>query len=396
MGLIKNVKIKGISIPFKEKVEATWSQRNGTTIFLVELTTDQGVVGYGEMVNFFPNEHCLSTLKRMVGEVQGKDVAHTNVIGHRVLYGSGWMRTGHMNDLGAAAWAAFEMAMLDAQAKEAEGNLADLFGGRLTHRVPVVVNLPVSDFEKMAKDADRFVQKGHKNLFVKVAKHNTSVNEDIQMLEEIRAKVGDEIPFHLDVNGAWKISTALMALRKFDEKNINISCLEQPVMEASGLSSLRERTLIPIGVNELLHSPQSVVECALNGIGDVFILDMYEVGGLRTLWYISQFLADANISVVCRAHGGSSLGYIAALQVLSTCNGAPGPHQFYDNDEENDLVQWDPQLENGSIVLPNNSGIGVTPDPEALKEYEDRYKTGEIYTIYANKSNDVIPIFPKY
>ena len=91
---------------------------------------------------------------------------------------------------------------------------------------------------------------------------------------------------------------------------------------------------------------------------------MYEVGGLRSLWYISQFLADANIAVVCRAHGGSSLGYLSALQVLSTCNGAPGPHQFYDNQEERDLVCWNPKLENGTIALPEGPGIGVNPEKE--------------------------------
>ena len=54
MGIIKDVKIRGLSIPFDTSVETTWSKRDGTTTFLVELTTDKGLKGYGEMVAFFP------------------------------------------------------------------------------------------------------------------------------------------------------------------------------------------------------------------------------------------------------------------------------------------------------------------------------------------------------
>ncbi len=388
--------IQGLSIPLEESVETTWSQRSGTTTFLVELTTDKGIKGYGEMVCFFPVDLCLSTLEKVAEEVRHRDVAHTGVVGHRVLYGGGWMRTGHMNDLGAAAWAAFEMAMLDAQAKEAGINIADLFGGRLTNRVPVVVNLPVAGFAEMSEEARRLVDRGHRSLFVKAAKHNKSLAEDLAMLEAIRHKVGDGIPMHVDVNGAWKMATAVMAIREIKKRRLNVSCLEQPVMEASGLLSLRRRSQIPIGVNELLHSPQSVIECALNRVADIFVLDMYEMGGLRTLWYIAQFLADANLTVVCRAHGGSSLGYLAALQVLSTCNGAPGPHQFYDRRKDTDLVTWKDKLENGTVLLPENPGIGADPDKDAIKEYAGRFNSGEVYTIYANKSEKTIPNFPKY
>lgn len=396
MGTVKEVKIKGLSIPFDTGVETTWSRRDGTTTFLVEVTTEKGVKGYGEMVAFFPADLCLIALNRVMEEVSGQDVAHTGPIGHRALYGSGWMRTGHMNDLGAAAWAAFEMAMLDAQAKESECNLADLFGGRLTDKIPVVVNLAVSSFDEMAEEAHRMVGKGHRNLFVKAAKHNKSLDEDMLMLETIKDRVGNDVPMHIDVNGAWKLSTAITALGRLEASDVRISCLEQPVMESSGLIALRQKSSVPIGVNELLSSPQSVAECVTNGVADVYILDMYEVGGLRPLWYIAQFLADANITVICRAHGGSSMGNLAAWQVLSTCNGSPGPHQYYDDPGKNDIIAWDPLLKDGTITLPGGTGLGVEPDQAAINEYHTRFESGEVYSIYSNKSTGVIPIFPKY
>jgi len=393
---IQSVEIRGFSIPFSKSVETTWSKRSGTTSFLVELTTASGVSGYGEMVAFFPTDICLAALNKGIEEIKGQSLLDLNSLRQRVLYGGGWMRTGSMNDLGAAVWATLEMAMLDAQAKVYGVNLAQLFGGRLHERIPVVPNVPVGDFEAMAEYSSQLIKRGHRRLFTKAAKHNHSLNDDIKMLSTIQRKVGNEIPLHVDVNGAWRLPTAISAVREIKNKGLNIFCLEQPVMDEQGLIMLRKKSQVAIGVNELLSSPQAVIACVKKEVADVYILDMYEVGGLFALWYISKYLTDAEYTVVCRAHGGSALGYIAALQVMSAVNGAPGPHQFYDNYNEEDLVSWDPQLQDGTIVLPNKTGIGLEPKSEKLKEFGGRFKSGEIFSIYANKNRTVVPNFPKY
>lgn len=393
---IKQLKIQGFSIPFSRSVETTWSKRSGTTSFLVELTTASGIIGYGEMVAFFPIEICLNALTKAAEELRGHNVADLNVLRHRVLYGGGWMRTGTMNDLGAAVWAALEMAMLDAQAKIYGVNIAQLFGGRLHSQIPVVPNVPVGDFDAMAEYGRNLIDRGHRRLFTKAAKHNRCLNDDILMLEKIQNKVGKDVALHVDVNGAWRLSTAVNAIKQMERKGINLSCLEQPVLEEKGLLSLRKKSPFPIGVNELLSSPQAVMRCAINGVADVFILDMYEVGGLSALWYITKYLTDADYNVVCRAHGGSALGYIAALAIMSAVHGAPGPHQFYDNSYERDLVIWDLKLKEGCIELPQGQGIGVEPDLKKLKEFSGRFKSGEIFSIYGNKNKTVVPNFPKY
>ncbi len=394
--VIKKIDIKGFSIPFSQSVETTWSKRSGTTSFLVEMTTASGVCGYGEMVAFFPMDICWNALCKAAQELKGQSVIDVNVLRHRVLYGGGWMRTGTMNDLGAAVWATLEMAMLDCQARIYGVNISQLFGGRLHQRIPVVPNVPVGDFHAMADYGQKLITRGHRRLFTKVAKHNSSLNEDLLMLETIQKKVGAKVSLHVDVNGAWRLPTALSAIKQMECRGLNLSCLEQPVLEEKGLISLRKKSPFPLGVNELLSSPQAVMRCAVNGVADVFILDMYEVGGLSALWYIAKYLTDADFTVVCRAHGGSALGYIAALQIMSAVHGAPGPHQFYDNSDEEDLVRWDAKLKDGTVELPQGNGIGLNPDLKMLKEFSRRFKSGETFSIYANKNRAVVPNFPKY
>ena len=49
---IKKFIVHPLSIPFTKSVNTTWSKRKGTTIFLIEIITNNNVKGYGEMISF--------------------------------------------------------------------------------------------------------------------------------------------------------------------------------------------------------------------------------------------------------------------------------------------------------------------------------------------------------
>ena len=70
---IKEIKIHGLSIPFKKNIQTTWSKRSGTTIFLIELTTSNNIKGFGEMISFFKPEIGKITLERMIEDKQQED-----------------------------------------------------------------------------------------------------------------------------------------------------------------------------------------------------------------------------------------------------------------------------------------------------------------------------------
>ena len=107
-------------------------------------------------------------------------------------------------------------------------------------------------------------------------------------------------------------------------------------MEGKFLKRLKDQSHFPIGINERLNSGQSIIDCANKDIGDIFVLDIFECGGLRNLLNISKFLELSGYQVMCRAHGSPSISYLASLGVISctNSNSISTPMQIYDFDTD--------------------------------------------------------------
>ena len=218
------------------------------------------------------------------------------------------------------------------------------------------------------------------------------------MLNKIRKVVGEDVSMHLDINGAWTVNTSLKAIRYFERNQFNIHCIEQPVMELEGLKKIRLKSKFPIGVNELLSSPQRIFECIKNEAADVYVLDIFETGGLRNLWYISKFLNDNGLSVCCRAHGGSNIHYITSLKILSTTgtNDNMNIHQIYDFDHKFDILKWQTKIKNGKLIIESFNKCGNEINKNLLKKYEKNFKNGINYEIYKSDKKKNIPNLKKY
>ena len=174
----------------------------------------------------------------MIKNIKQFNLEDINKISKKLTYSGGWLRTGQLNDVASAAWAGIETAIYDAISKE-KIPLQNFFGGELSNEFAVSANLDVGPVSAMCNDAKKLIRKGYKNLFIKVAKNNTNLEQDLKMLNKIRKVVGEDVSMHLDINGAWTVNTSLKAIRYFERNQFNIHCIEQPVMELEGLKKIR-------------------------------------------------------------------------------------------------------------------------------------------------------------
>ena len=394
---IKKINLYGLSIPFKKKVETNWSKRLGTTSFLIEVKTSNNISGYGEMIAFFPIEQCKITLEKMIKDIEGFKLNQISKMMNRALYGGSWMRTGKANDLGLSAWAAIEMALFDAYTKTLKISIGDFFGGSLQNDFSLAVNVDVGSVSSMCKDSKRLVTKGYKTLFIKVGKNNLSLDKDLLMLSKIQNAVGQNIQLYIDVNGAWSLHTAIKAFRKLEKLDLNIICIEQPVMSKAGLRTLRNKFKYPIGINEPLSNPQNILNFLKDDIADFYILDIYEAGGLLNFFNLSKTIVASGKHVICRAHGGTNLSYLTSLKVLSAVNSnlTTVPHQCYELNDKN-LIKWIPKVKNGVLNIDKEQNRYTYLDKKLFLEYSKLFKKNNIYEIYNNKNKKTVPYFPKY
>ena len=132
---IKKINYYGLSIPFKKKVETNWSKRAGTTVFVVEVISENNMVGYGEIICVFDHNVISKSLERMIDQIEKTPFTEITKLYQRAVYNSGWMRTGRLNDLGAACWAGIETAIYHCYSKVLNIPFLDFFGTKFDLKV---------------------------------------------------------------------------------------------------------------------------------------------------------------------------------------------------------------------------------------------------------------------
>ncbi|MCK9911390.1 dipeptide epimerase, partial [Microbacteriaceae bacterium K1510] len=93
--------------------------------------------------------------------------------------------------------------------------------------------------------------KGYSIIKIKIGK---DVKTDIERVRAVRAAVGPDIQLRVDVNQGWEhVSTALYALQRIEE--CDIDWIEQPVLadDIDALAEIRRKTTIPVMIDEGLH-----------------------------------------------------------------------------------------------------------------------------------------------
>ena len=208
---------------------------------------EDGFVGYGEATPrpMFFGESQKSILmavdKFYRNELNGMNVLDTEKIG-RVLD----RYPGNNTTRGA-----LDVAIHDLKARMLGIPLYRLLGGWHNGRVPVTPNVGLKPTpEETADEAVRFVNMGMRTLKVKVG---IDPKKDVEVVRQIRRKVGDEIEIYVDANQGWDRESALWAISRMI--TYGVSTIEEPLLtsDRDGRAMLVQR--LPI----LFHADESVI-----------------------------------------------------------------------------------------------------------------------------------------
>ena len=179
-------------------------------------------------------------------------------------------------------------------------------------------------------------------------------------VERVRAVRGlTAVPLMVDVNEAWSLDEALEALTELAE--LGVEYCEQPLpAHNSDGPALKERSPLPIFVDEDCHTAADVPDCAERAHG--VNIKLAKSGGIREAVRIAHVARALGLGVMLGCMNESGLAVSAGAQIASLCD-----HVDLDG---NLLLRHDPwpgvELVDG-VQLPSESpGLGVkeaVPDP---------------------------------
>ena len=305
----------------------------------VALTHD-GVTGYGEGAPVERYDESPRTAKRFVDEhaaLIGDDPFALEDVGER---------------LGAIPGEQAAKAAIDAALHDLQGKLLGIPTARLLgvprSGPPTSWTIWLGDPDDMARRAEAATS-SYRRLKLKLG------GRDGLDVERVRAVRGvTDLPLQVDVNEAWSLDEALEALPQLDE--LGVAYCEQPLRAGDeGGQSLRERSPVPIFVDEDCHTLADVARCAEIALG--INIKLAKSGGIREATRMAHAARALRLGVMLGCMLESGLGVAAACCVAPLCD-----HVDLDG---NLLLREDPcpgvELVDGVQVPSLAPGLGVAP-----------------------------------
>jgi len=259
----------------------------------------------------------------------------------------------------STARSAIDCALHDLIAQAAELPLARYLGGVATLRaVPANATVPRVSPARTAEMGLRAVAAGIRTIKVKVG--GAGASEDEARLRALREAVGPEIRIRIDANQAWSPEQAIEALRAL--ACFDLEYAEQPVSadDLEGLARVRKASSVRIAADESVRDTKSAEMVLYRSAADILVVKPMALGGLREARSVQNVAADGNMPVVVTSLVESAIGRTAALHFAASLGETPYAHGIATGGALAEDLAPAPELEGGSIAVPEGPGLGVS------------------------------------
>jgi L-alanine-DL-glutamate epimerase-like enolase superfamily enzyme len=358
-----------VSVPYMAAERSARVNRGGVTDIIVKLTTDSGMVGWGEACSGADAASIVAALAAMAPYVLGRSPWESEAIA-RDVYGRGLWAYRVMT--GNFAFAGIDMALWDLCGKISGQPIYNLFGGAMRQEVNYKYYLSRGTVDEVTAQCLDGVSRDYSCYYLKVGVDSAA--EEL-MLEAVRAAIGPHRKIRLDANEAWTVPQAVGLINRWHER-FDLDFVEAPVraFPHSLMRDVRQRTAVGLSANEGLSSEADVQQMIAAGTVDVLCFSSYWVGSLRRFHTLSQMAAMAGISVMKHTHG--ELGIAAAAghhMMLNLSNVADGVQQTAAIMADDILTEALPIKTGPNWGLITGPGLGVSVDEDKLHHFHEAY-----------------------
>lgn len=259
------------------------------------------------------------------------------------------------------AKAAVMGACLDLAAKIAGVPLHRMLGGKVTDTIELCYALSIDTPEAMAKAAAAYPY--CKCFKLKVAGDPVVDDKRVRAVVEARP----DVAIWLDANQSYRPIHLESFLRRIE--NIEaVKCLEQPVKATDwfGLKRARDKTRLPIALDEGCFNSYDVARLARMEAGDLVVLKVMKAGGPLGCQR-SAIVADANgLGLLGSGLTDSGVGFATAVHLYSTLEMLL-PSELNGPEFLADMMVDGLKIDGCTVTVPDAPGIGVTPKEDKIR-----------------------------
>ncbi|MGF9914852.1 mandelate racemase/muconate lactonizing enzyme family protein [Paenibacillus ehimensis] len=363
---IKDVITTPVLVPFKKPAKWSGGTRKNAPALIVQLITDEGVIGYGECVG--PTISTIQTIveKEFKPFLIGKDPMQTELILHQLEeYILNWSQIGYY------ALAGIDIALLDLKAKLLNTPVYNLLGGLYRKEVSFSGYLFIDDPLVNAKEAEEIVAQGYDEIKIKVGR---DIDLDTRRIQEIRRAVGPKVKLRIDANQIWSVSSAIKAINRMAEYDLQL--VEQPIpyYDIDGLATVSQSVPVPITADESCTTFDTALRLIEKRAVAAFTVYPSEAGGLLKAKQIVELANSCGIWCVTGSWAETGIATLANAHLIAASRNFPFANDTHYGWYTSDVLKNPLSFRNGKLALSDSPGLGVelAPDFNGLAKEEIR------------------------
>jgi len=359
---ISAIRAYQVDLPLREG-RYTWADGRYVEVFdstVVEILTDEGLVGYGEVcplgAAYLPafaagaRAGIAELAPHLIG-LDPRDVSSINRVMDRALRGHPYAKS------------ALDMACWDILGKATGLPLVTLLGGREGDTVALYRAISQSTPEGMADNVAGYRAEGYTKFQLKVG---GDPDTDIARIRAVSARLMPGDVLVADANTGWLMHEAMRVVEGVKDVDVYI---EQPCLTYDECLSIRQHTDRPFILDEVIDGLPAVLRASHDRAADCINLKISKVGGLTKARQIRDLCVSLGIAMTIEDTWG---GDIVTAAIAHLAHSTPERFRFSSTDFNSygtvDLADGAPRRVGGSMSASADPGLGVHPDPAILGE----------------------------
>lgn len=342
---------------------------------IVEVETDEGIIGLGEMGG--GGEAASAAIERLRPYVIGRDPARLE--GLRFVIAN---PTASLYNNRTQILAALEFACLDILGQKWGVPISEILGGRLRDRVPFASYLffrypnprdgsgEVRTPEQLVAEARR-LKELHGFRTHKLKGGVFDPGYELECFRALAAAFPDD-RVRFDPNGVWSTEQAIWFGRQIED--LNNDYLEDPVFGMAGMRRAREKLRVPLATNTIVVDFEQLAASILTSAVDVVLLDTTFWGGIRACVKAAGVCETFQLGVAVHSSGELGIQLATMLHlgaVIPNLTFAADAHYHHLVDDV--IAGGKFVYHDGAIDVPTGPGLGVTLDRDRLAEYHEAF-----------------------